>query len=47
MNGDAEINISALRRARVKTSMTNTLAWLRLGVFRHAYDTNPVYPKTH
>jgi len=43
--GDAEIDISALRRARVKTSMTNTLARLRLGVFRHAYDTDPVYPK--
>ena len=45
MDGYAEINIGALRRARSKTSMTNTLARLRLGVFRQAYDVEPVYPR--
>lgn len=45
MDGYAEVNISALRRTRAKSSMTNTLARLRMGVFRNAYDIEPVYPK--
>lgn len=45
MDGYAEANITALRRTRAKSSMTNTLARLRMGVFRQAYDMEPVYPK--
>lgn len=45
MDGYAQVNVSAMRRARAKTSMTNTMARLRLGVFRQAYNLEPVYPK--
>ncbi len=45
MDGYAEINIEALRHTRAKTSMTNTFARQRLGIYRLAYDMKPVYPK--
>ena len=44
MDGYAEVDVNALRRTRSKSSMTNTLARLRLGVFRQAYAREPVYP---
>ena len=41
----AVIDIEELRRQRARVSMSNTLARLRLGVFRKAYDLDPVYPR--
>ena len=44
MNGFAEIDISALRRARAKPAMTNMLARQRTELFASVYGSNPVYP---
>lgn len=44
MCGNGEIDIAALRRARRKPGMTNTLARQRLELFRDIYAGEPVYP---
>jgi predicted amidohydrolase len=44
MCGNAEIDIAALRRARRKPGMTNTLARQRLELFRDVYGGQAVYP---
>lgn len=44
MCGNGEIDIAALRRARRKPAMTNTLARQRLELFRDVYVGEPVYP---
>lgn len=44
MDGYAEIDVAALRRARSKTAMTNTLARQRLELFRNVYSSESVYP---
>lgn len=44
MCGNGEISIPALRAARRKPGMTNTLARQRLELFSSVYDGEPVYP---
>ncbi len=44
MCGNGEIDIAALRRARRKPGMTNTLARQRLELFKHGYGGEAVYP---
>ena len=44
MCGNGEIDIGALRRARRKPGMTNTLARQRLELFSDVYGSTPVYP---
>jgi predicted amidohydrolase len=44
MCGNGEIDIAALRRARRKPAMTNTLARQRLELFKHVYAGQSVYP---
>jgi predicted amidohydrolase len=44
MCGNGEIDIAALRRARRKPGMTNTLARQRLELFSGVYAGEPVYP---
>ncbi len=44
MCGNGEIDIDALRRARRKPGMTNTLARQRLELFRDVYGGDAVYP---
>lgn len=44
MCGNGEIDIAALRRARRKPGMTNTLARQRIELFSAVYGGEPVYP---
>lgn len=41
----AVVDIGEARRARARASVGNTLSRLRLGVFRKAYELDPVYPR--